>query len=595
VTPAEERLDALRDELRKAGVQAFLAPRTDAHQNEYIQPADERLRFISGFSGTAGLAAITLKEAALFTDGRYLIQAERQIDPECWKLLNSMRDQVADYITERLAPGETLGFDPSLHRVSEIEKLTEKLAIKGVAIKPLLENPIDAIWRDRPARPDARAQIYPLAFAGESAGAKRARIAENLAKQGCAALLVSAPDNLSWAFNIRGGDVDMTPVVFGFALIRVDGPATLFLEPEKLGDAERAALAENGAVTVAAPSEMGAALAGLKGARVRLDQATASLRLAQLVREAGATPDMGADPITAMKAQKSEAELAGIRAAHRRDGVALTRYLAWLDRTAPGALDEWSAAEKLYELREGLDNFKSLSFPTISAAAGNAAEPHYQLIEGKARKFAEGDIYLVDSGGQYLDGTTDVTRVTVFGRPTDEMRRRYTQVLKGHVALSRARFPAGVNGAQLEMLARQFLWADGVDFDHGVGHGVGAYLSVHEGPQAISARGAGTPLVPGMLLSNEPGYYKRGEYGIRIENLIVVRKVAEPPPKAERELLEFETVTLAPYEPKLIDADMLTPEERDWINAYHAHVLEALGPSLTGEDARYLERCAQPL
>ena len=310
---------------------------------------------------------------------------------------------------------------------------------------------------------------------------------------------------------------------------------------------------------------------------------------------AGAKPDVGADPITSMKAQKSAAELDGIRAAHRRDGLALTRFLAWLDRSAPGRLNEWTAAEKLYNLRQGLENFRSLSFPTISAAAGNAAEPHYQLLESNARTFAEGDIYLVDSGGQYLDGTTDVTRVTVFGVPTAEMRRRYTQVLKGHVALSRARFPRGVNGAQLEPFARQFLWADGVDFDHGVGHGVGAYLSVHEGPQSISARGTGVPLLPGMLISNEPGYYKRGEFGIRIENLIVVRKVADAPSLAEKELLEFETVTLAPYEQKLIDTRLLTQEEREWINAYHAHVLETLGPSLEGEDALYLQRCAQPL
>jgi Xaa-Pro aminopeptidase len=590
-----DRLAGLRAKLVQDGFQAFLVPRADAHQNEYVAPSDERLRFISGFSGTAGFAAITMREAALFTDGRYRLQAERQLDGTHWNLLPSEQNHSIDWLSARLSAGDVVGYDPRLHRVDEIDRLSATYKVRGIKIAPVADNPVDAIWFDRPAPPAGAVTLHPASFAGETAADKRRRVAEQLARDGVDALLVSAPDNLSWLFNIRGSDLKLTPVVFGFALVRQDASAVLFLEPAKTTDAVAEALADGGAVSIAPPSAMAEVLAGLAGGTVRLDSASASVYLADLVRAAGAKADIGTDPITLIKAQKSATELAGMRAAHLRDGVALTRFLAWFARAAPGGLTEWTAAEKLYELRSGLANFRSLSFPTISAAAGNAAEAHYQLTDVGARPLADGDIYLVDSGGQFLDGTTDVTRVTVIGTPTEEMRRRYTQVLKGHVALSRAKFPKGVSGAQLDPLARQFLWADGVDFQHGTGHGVGFYLSVHEGPQSISARGVGVPLLPGMVVSIEPGYYKRDAFGIRIENLVAVREAPGQPQLAEQPLLEFETLTIAPYERRLIDLAMLTEQELAWIDTYHAWVAENLASGLSGPDLDYLLTATAPL
>ncbi|WP_375411320.1 aminopeptidase P family protein [uncultured Bradyrhizobium sp.] len=590
-----DRLAALRAKLRQAGFQAFLVPRADAHQNEYVAPSDERLRFISGFSGTAGFAAITMREAALFTDGRYRLQAERQIDGAHWSLLPSEQNPSIDWLSARLSAGDVIGYDPRLHRVDEIDRLSAAFKSRGIKIAPVVDNPIDAIWLDRPASPAGAVILHAASFAGETAAEKRHRVAEQLAREGVDALLVSAPDSLSWLFNIRGSDLMLTPVVFGFALLRQDATAVLFLDPAKITGELAEALTEGGAVSIAPPSAMVEVLTGFAPGTVRLDNASASVYLADLVRAAGAKVDVGIDPIVLMKAQKSATELAGIRAAHHRDGVALTRFLAWFAREAPGGLTEWTAAKKLYDLRAGLTNFRSLSFPTISAAAGNAAEAHYQLTDTNARPFADGDIYLVDSGAQFLDGTTDVTRVTVIGTPTEEMRRRYTQVLKGHVALSRARFPKGVSGAQLDPLARQFLWADGVDFQHGTGHGVGFYLSVHEGPQSISARGAGVPLLPGMVVSVEPGYYKRDAFGIRVENLVAVREAAEQPDLAEQPLLEFETLTIAPYERRLIDLAMLTEQEVAWVNSYHAWVGRNLASELSGQDLDYLITATKPL
>ena len=589
------RLSALRNQLRNAGVAAFLVPRADEHQNEYVAPADERLKFISGFSGSAGLAVITLDKAALFTDGRYTIQAGRQLNPDCWQQKSSIKESVAAWLADNLKGGARVGFDPRLHRSAQIEALEKELSKSGLSMFPLEDNPVDAVWQDRPDPPCGTVVLHPPKYAGTTSQEKLRQVAGKIAKAKLDALLVSAPDNLSWLFNIRGNDIDMTPAALGYALVKSDATAVLFLKKEKLSADLTNELTAGGEVEICEPADMGGCLKGLGDARIRLDAATASVHLANLVRTAGATPDVGKDPVSLMKAQKSSVELEGIRAAHRRDGLAVTKFLSWLSRTPATDLNEWSAARRLHELRSQDPLFRMPSFATISAVAANAAEAHYQLSEETARQFADGDIYLVDSGGQYLDGTTDITRVTVFGEPTAEMRHRYTQVLKGHVAISRARFPKGVTGAQLDPFARQFLWLDAVDFQHGTGHGVGAYLSVHEGPQSISSRGTGTPLLPGMLISNEPGYYKAGAFGIRIENLIVVREADPQPEGAEETLLEFETVTLAPYERRLIDTSLLTIEERQWIDGYHATVAEALAPGLEGEDRAFLDLATAPL
>ncbi len=595
VSRLEARLAAVRAELEAAGVQAMIVPRADRHQNEYVAPSDERLRFISGFSGTAGIAVITGTEAALFTDGRYTIQAERQLPSGSWEICPVAGDGVTDWLGSRLGKGDRVGFDPELYPAGKIGALNEKLARYGIETAPLDPNPIDTVWQDRPAPPAGPVELYPVAFAGEAAKDKRARVAAALRQAGCAGLLISAPDSLAWVLNIRGSDLDMVPVVFGFGLVAADGATTFFVDEAKLDEPTRTALVGDGGLKIAAPDALAGALAAFKGRRLRLDVVTASVRLVQLAESAGVEVDLGPDPIAAMKAAKNVTEVDGMRASHLRDATAVLRFLRWFASERPDGATEWDLVKTLAGFRETLQHYQGPSFPTISASAENAALAHYQVSEGSARTLGKDEIYLVDSGGQYLDGTTDITRVAVTGQPSDEMRLRYTQVLKGHVALCRQRFPRGVSGAQLDGLSRQFLWGDGVDFDHGTGHGVGHYLSVHEGPQSISQRGAGVPLVPGMVVSIEPGYYKIGAFGIRIENLAVVRTVADPPPLADRELLEFEMLTMVPYERALISLPHLTEEEIAWVDAYHAQVAEALAPQLSGADLDYLKTATAPL
>lgn len=588
-----QRLSDLRAAMARHGVAAMIVPRSDAHQSEYVAACDERLAYVSGFTGSAGFAVVTPDAAALFTDGRYTIQARNQLIAPEWQLCNSSPDQPLAWIGRQVARGARVGFDPRLHRHGDIETLRAALSAPGLELVAMCPNPVDEVWQDRPAPPLGQVWLYPDTLAGETREAKLARVAAGVAKDGCAALLVSSPENLAWVLNLRGQDIEMVPVSFGYALIKNDGSATLFMDPAKISPEVALGLCAGGKVALAPPDAL--TFAGLSGQTLRCDAASASVAMVAAANAAGVRVDVGQDPIYAFKACKNEIEAEGMRAANLRDGVALVQFLRWFDQDRPADASEWDAAQVIARARAALDQYRGPSFGTIAAAGESAAQAHYKTAPETARLIATGDIFLLDSGGHYLDGTTDVTRVCVAGTPTPEMRARYTQVLRGHVAVMRQRFPEGVDGAQLDTLARAPLWQQGVDFEHGTGHGVGHFLSVHEGPQSISSRGRGVPLRPGMVVSVEPGYYKAGQFGIRIENLALVRHVYPRPAEAERPLLEFECLTFAPYARDLIDIAQLSPDELDWVDAYHAQVRDKLAPLLDGPDLAYLRDTTRPL
>ncbi|HEX4418653.1 MAG TPA: aminopeptidase P family protein [Kofleriaceae bacterium] len=588
------RLAALRGELAQRELAAFVVPRADEHQHSYLPAASERLAWISGFTGSWGTAVIGRDRAALFVDGRYTLQA-RDEAPD-WEHHHLVTAPPETWLGRMLGAGDCVGYDPRVHTSDGVRTLAAAIERAGASLRPV-DNLIDAIWTDRPAPPRAPVELYPEAIAGASRADKRRRIAEALTADRLDALVISAPDNLAWLLNLRGGDLPMTPVALGFAIVRGDATVAVFMDGAKLPPEVRAALAAEAksegksdgdgagapaAVTLAEPAALAGALAGLAGRRVRVDHATGSDWIVRTLRAAGATPDVGADPCTLAKACKTAAELAAIRAAHVRDGVAVVRLLAWLAGITPADETEWTVALRAAALRAEGEHHRGPSFRTIAGAGPNGALPHYALHEATARRLADDDVLLIDSGAQYLDGTTDVTRTVILGLglPTPEIRRRYTQVLQGHLALGNARFPDDTTGAQLDLLARQPLWADGVDYDHGTGHGVGCFLAVHEGPHGIAKRPNAIALRPGMILSNEPGYYKAGAYGIRIENLVVVAKLDPQPAGAEHTTLGFETLTLAPYDRRLIDVALLAPGERATVDAYHARVRDTLTPLL---------------
>jgi Xaa-Pro aminopeptidase len=596
-TERARRLAALRAELVRKELAAVLVPRSDEYMLEYVPASGERLAWLTGFTGSAGLAVVGRTRAALFVDGRYTEQAREQTPAPLWEHHHLIEEPPAAWIEQALARGERLGYDPRVHTPAQLEPLKAAALRVGAALAPLESNLVDALWKDRPAEPLAPLELYPESFAGESSASKRARMAEKLAGEQLDALVVSAADSLAWLLNVRGSDLENTPFALGRAILRASGALTLFMHPSKLGPEVRAYLAAQAALHLAEPEQLVPALRELSGARVRVDRMSASEWLVGELETAGAQVELGADPCTLAKACKTTAELAAIRAAHVRDGAAMVRFLSWFQREAPGGHDEWTVAQQLGELRARGERYRGPSFHTISAFGPSSALPHYRAAQASARPLAAGNLYLVDSGGQYLDGTTDITRVTVIGESSAEHRRRYTQVLKGHIALSRAQFPAGTTGSQLDPFARQFLWHDGVDFDHGTGHGVGCYLSVHEGPHSISKRPSDVALRAGMIVSNEPGYYKPGHFGIRIENLINVVELAPQPAGAERTTLGFETLTLCPYERRLIDGAMLTLEERAFVDEYHARVRAVLGPLLADDSAvvDFLTQATAPL
>ena len=588
------RVKALRDELARRGLSGFILPRADRHQNEYVPPSEERLGWLTGFTGSAGTTIVLADKAALFVDGRYTLQAKDQVEQPPFTIEPIAEIAPDRWIEQNLPADSKLGYDPWLHTAEGAERLSRACTSAGATLVAIEPNPIDAIWHDRPSPPLGPVVLHDLRFAGEAADAKLRRIRDEIGKLRADALVISDPHAVAWTFNIRGSDVAHTPLPTAFAVVPKEGRPALYIDGAKLSNAVRDAIEQT--TDVRAPEAFIADLKtlGEQKRTVRLDQATAADALSRLINEAGGKALRGTDPIAAMKAVKNAAEIAGARAAHLRDGAAVTRFLAWFDREAPkGALTEIAAVEALESFRRDTGLLKDVSFPSISGAGPDGAIVHYRVTRSTDRKIAPNELFLIDSGGQYQDGTTDITRTVAVGEPTREMRERFTLVLKGHIAIARAVFPEGITGAQLDPLARQALWARGLDFDHGTGHGVGSYLSVHEGPARISKLG-NTALKRGMILSNEPGYYKTGEYGIRIENLVLV--VEGPKVEgAEKPLNAFETLTLAPIDRRLIERSLLTAGEVSWLNDYHARVAKALDPLVDEATRAWLAVATRPL
>jgi len=589
---APARIAALRAELKRRGLDGLVVPRADRQQNEYLPASEERLAWLTGFTGSAGAAAVLAERAALFVDGRYTVQAATQIDGKLFAIEHLVDSPPEQWLEQNLKSGAKLGYDPWLHTSESADRLRKACATAGAELVAVDNNPIDALWSDRPAPPAGPVSLRDIKLAGESAADKFKRIQAELKKLRADVLVVSDPQNVAWAFNIRGSDIAHTPLALAFAVIPREGKPALYVETAKLDNKTRPALEEIAALR--APAELARDLAQLKDKTVRLDQASAADALTRLVSGYDGKPVRGADPIALMKAVKNHAEIEGSRAAHTRDGVAMARFLAWLEREAPaGKLTEIDAVEALESFRRDSGLLKDISFPTIAGSGPNGAIVHYRVTRATNRTIGKNELFLVDSGAQYEDGTTDITRTVAVGTPSDEMRDRFTRVLKGHIAIATAVFPENTSGAQLDPLARTALWQAGLDFDHGTGHGVGSYLSVHEGPARISKLGT-VALRRGMILSNEPGYYKTGAYGIRIENLLLV--IAAPEPKgAEKPVNAFETLTLAPIDRRLIDSRLLTAKERNWIDSYHAHVQEVLSPLLDAATRAWLDAAARPL
>lgn len=588
-----ERIKKLRALLADEGVHALLQPRGDEHQGEYVAPCSERLRWLTGFSGSAGLAAVTKRHAGLFVDGRYTVQARSECGGGLFEFPGMGHAALVSWLKEKLRSGDVVGFDPWLHTVSDIEGLRGKLAAYGITLKPTRRNLIDRIWgKDRPGPPDGPVVAHPVKYSGRSAETKISTVQKSLKDAGQDAVILTAPDSLCWLFNIRGRDVAHNPVVLAFAVVPVTGKPELFVAAEKV---TREALAQlDGLVKISPPAALKERVAALRkaGKRVRLDFDRAAW---WLHRALGKSAVRGADPCVPLKAIKNATEIKGARIAHVRDGAAVARFLAWLDGAIAGGanIDEIGAVRALEEQRAGSQALKEISFDTISGSGPNGAIVHYRVTEATNRQLAPGELFLLDSGAQYLEGTTDITRTIAIGTPTQEMRERFTLVLKGHIAIATARFPKGTRGIDLDPFARRALWAHGLDYSHGTGHGVGSYLSVHEGPQSIS-RGGMAEIEPGMIISNEPGYYKEGAYGIRIENLVLATEPATPA-GGDRDMLGFETLTLVPIDRRLIVKELLTPDETRWIDTYHATVAAMIGPELDAPTRRWLDTATKPL
>jgi Xaa-Pro aminopeptidase len=588
----------LRARMAQAGLDGFLVPRADEHQGEYVPERAERLRWLTGFTGSAGAALVMADRALLFVDGRYTLQAAVQVDSSTFTIESLIDNPPAKWLAAHAGAGAAIGYDPWLHTIAEAEGLRAALEKAGGRLVAVEENPLDAIWADRPAAPAEPIEIQPLAFAGELAKDKIARLGAGLTADGADHAVLTDPSSLAWVFNIRGHDVPHTPLALGFAILPAEGLPLVFLSRAKLTIETEAYLTQF--ATVLEPEELEGHLAAqaAQGARIGLDPSLAADRLRLIVEDNGGTVVRLADPARLPRAVKNEAELEGSRAAHRRDGAAMVRFLHWLDTQAPGSIDEIAAVTALEGFRRAAGEetqmkLRDISFDTISGAGPNGAIVHYRVTTDTNRVLGDGELYLVDSGGQYQDGTTDITRTVAIGAPDEEMRERATLVLKGLIAISTLRFPAGTRGSDIDVLARHALWQAGLDYAHGTGHGVGSFLAVHEGPQRIAKTGT-QPLLAGMILSNEPGYYRTGHYGIRLENLIVV-KPAEPIPGGEIAMHGFETLTLAPFDRRLIRADLLTPAERAWLDAYHARVLDEIGPAVSGAASDWLKAATAPL
>lgn len=594
---AEERLQALRDELSARSLDGFVIPLTDEHMSEYVGRYARRLAWLTGFEGSAGTAVVLLSEAAIFVDGRYTLQVREQADTRIWSCQSVLTTNIVEWIQGHASAGARIGYDPWLHTTGWVTSTRLKLARHRIELLPVNTNPVDAVWADQPKPSSAPVFVHPDRLAGKSAAQKLQGIAAWLKQEGAEATILCALDSIAWTFNIRGSDVERTPVALAYAVIYSDATAELFIVPEKLSPEIRVHLGS--AVQCRPRSSFSDHLRSLADKSIAVDPERAVTAIFESLRAVGATVLECRDPTVLPKAIKNNVEITGQRAAHARDGAALSRFLHWLSIKAPqGAVSELSAAAELQRFREATGCLHDLSFNTISGFGPNAAIVHYGVSEKTNRTLTPGSLYLVDSGGQYVDGTTDVTRTIAIGVPTAEMRDRFTRVLKGHILLATSLFPAGIRGGQIDALARRYLWDVGLDYAHGTGHGVGSFLSVHEGPQRIinpqaPVGGGDEPLIPGMIVSNEPGYYKTGEYGIRIENLMLV--VERPIDGGEQRMLGFEILTQAPIDRTLIEPALLTAEERAWLDSYHREVMRVVGPQLDGPAKAWLIGATQPL
>ncbi|SEQ39893.1 Xaa-Pro aminopeptidase [Faunimonas pinastri] len=604
-TRGAERVSALREAMQRHDVQGFIVPRADEHQGEYVAKSAERLAWLTGFTGSAGTAVVLADKAAVFVDGRYTVQVRNQVDLDVFQPVPVMEISVAEWLKGNVSPGMTIGFDPWLMTRSEVRRIERALESVSARLAPVDINLVDAVWTDRPESPLSQVFEQTDALAGRSAAEKISEIQGILRDKRVVAFCATDPASIAWLFNIRGKDVAHTPLPLSFAIVRAEGRPSLFIDGRKLGNEMRDRLEQ--LADVSEPDRLLPALheLGSRDGEVLYDASGSAEAIAVAIETTGGHIVEGADPIALPKARKSEAELAGSRAAHARDGVAMMRFLMWLEGEATdGGVTEIDAAKRLEELRAEVGEtdgvaLEDISFDTISSTGLNGAINHYRVTEKSNRALAAGDLFLLDSGAQYRDGTTDITRTVLFGEAEaarlDLYRDRFTRVLKGHIALAMARFPKGTTGAHLDILARSALWTSGLDFDHGTGHGVGAYLSVHEGPARISKAGH-VPLETGMILSNEPGYYREGDFGIRIENLIVVREPREVS-GGDRAMHAFETITLAPLDRRLIATRLLTQPEISWLDTYHSRVFGALSgwPDLTAEERRWLDAACRPI
>lgn len=588
-----KHLPRVRAKMAEQGLDGMLVPHEDEHQNEYLPAANDRLAWVSGFTGSAGAGVVLTDKAAVFADGRYTVQVRAQVDAGQFEILDLVEGGVPAYL-ERAPKGAVIGYHPRLHSPDALAVLKRAAAKAGAELKPVEANPVDQAWaEERPEQPMAPVVPHEDKYAGESSASKRARIGAAVATAGAEATVLTAPASIAWLFNIRGGDVIRTPLPLSQAIVKSDGTARLFMDPRKVTNALPGWLGD--AVTLEAPEALDGALDALSGQQVLVDPGQSSAWYFDRLEAAGATVVRGMDPCTLPRAQKNAVEIEGSRQAHIRDGAALSRFLHWVDTVAQDTLpDEREVAETLERFREETGALKDLSFDTIAGAGPNGALPHYKPVTRTIRRIEKGSLLLVDGGGQYLDGTTDVTRTMAVGEPTADQRRMFTLVLKGHIAMAVVRFPAGTTGHQLDAMARYPLWMQGFDYDHGTGHGVGSYLGVHEGPQRIAKAVNSQPLLTGMILSNEPGYYREGHWGIRIETLQVVT-APETIPGGERPMHGFEQLTFAPLDRKLIDVDLLTADERAYVDAYHAQVWAKVGPLMDGEAKAWLETACAPL
>ena len=586
------KLFALRTEIAAAGLDGFLVPMADEYQSEYVPASAQRVAFLSGFTGSAGFIVVLKDNAAFFTDSRYTLQAAQQVPQDLFALLDSVVKSPLQWLEENLGKGAKLGYDPWLHSAEGVERL-KMIATKVEAeIVSVTRNLIDIIWRDQPAAPLALIHSYALTYAGKASVDKRTAIAEGLRKKNLGAVIITDPASVAWLLNVRGGDVPHTPLPLSRVILREDATALWFVDPRKITETLSVHLGDR--VEILSPDHFQAALDTLARQEkpVLLDPSHAASWITDYLRGAGGKIENGEDPCELPKAIKNTTEIDGMRGAHRRDGAALVRFFAWLE-THWKELTEIGVEQKLASFREANHLYREPSFDTIAGAGEHGAIVHYRATKESDAALQTGQLLLLDSGGQYLDGTTDVTRTVALGTPSAEMRDRYTRVLKGHIALASIRFPEGTTGAELDVLARQYLWEVGLDYGHGTGHGVGCYLGVHEGPQSISKRNK-VPLKVGMVLSNEPGFYKAGHYGIRIENLQTVVEILGLP-CSERKIFGFEPLTLVPFDRKLIEESMLSESEVKWTNAYHARVSAVLRPMLDGEAVAWLEQATQEI